>query len=72
MTATFHGTGTIVCYGPAGFAKTTGIEITSQSYLQNKVTNQDLSIDDAKKVWKWMYENQDKLCVFGGYNDKNS
>ena len=52
----------IVCYGPADFLKTTAIEITNQFYLRNKHTYQDLSSEDAKKVWKWMFENQLKLC----------
>ena len=52
----------IVCYGPLDFKSVTGIKVTSQGYLNNTFCNKDLSSDDAKKVWKWMFENQDKLC----------
>ncbi|MBD3841937.1 MAG: DUF4373 domain-containing protein [Campylobacterales bacterium] len=52
----------VVCYGAANFERTTGISITTQGYLHNTFSNKDLSSDDAKIVWKWMFENQDKLC----------
>jgi len=52
----------VVCYGAANFERTTGINITTQGYLHNTFSNKDLSSDDAKLVWKWMFENQDKLC----------
>jgi len=54
--------GKVVCFGPTGFLDTTAIEVTSQFYLKNKFTKKDLSKEDAIKVWKWMFENQDKLC----------
>jgi hypothetical protein len=53
----------IVCYGPVDFQDTTAITITSQSYLHNDYTDEDLSTEDACRVWKWMFENQDKLCT---------
>lgn len=52
----------VVCYGPLDFKSATGIKVTSQGYLFNMYSMQDLKSEDAKKVWKWMFENQDKLC----------
>lgn len=52
----------VVCYGPVDFMETTAIYVTNQSFLRNMHANKDLSKDDAMKVWKWMFENQNKLC----------
>lgn len=52
----------IVCYGALDFKSSTGIKVTTQGYLFNTYSMQDLSPDEAKKTWKWMFENQDKLC----------
>jgi len=52
----------IVCYGALDFKNTTGIKVTSVGYLFNMYSMQDLQPEQAKKVWKWMFENQDKLC----------
>lgn len=52
----------IVCYGALDFKTSTGIKVTTQGYLFNTHSKQDLSPCEAKKAWKWMFENQDKLC----------
>jgi len=47
--------------GALDYANTTVISVASTGYLFNEVSQKDLNPEDAKRVWKWMYENQDKL-----------
>ena len=59
----------IVCYGPACFLQDTPISISSLGYLHNNLTSKDLDPEDAKKVWEWISENQDKLVKLEEANE---
>jgi len=47
--------------GALDYANTTVISIASTGYLFNEVSQKDLTPEDAKRVWKWVFENQGKL-----------
>lgn len=46
---------------PGLFLKNTVISLSSTGYLHNEVSQKDLSSEDAKEVWAWMYSNQDAI-----------
>ena len=47
--------------GAPGFLKDTVISLSSTGYLHNEVSKRDLDVEDAKKVWGWIYSNQDAI-----------
>lgn len=47
--------------GAPGFLKDTVIRLSSTGYLHNEVSQKDLDGEDAKKVWAWIYSNQDAI-----------
>ncbi|MGK0256113.1 MAG: hypothetical protein ACI81I_000722 [Arcobacteraceae bacterium] len=51
----------IVCHGPDNYLDTTSILVTALGYLRNSFTNKDLTPTDAKKVWQWLFENQNQI-----------
>jgi len=46
---------------PGLFLKNTVISLSSTGYLHNEVSAKDISAEDAKRVWAWMYSNQDAI-----------
>ena len=53
----------ILCNSPKGFTSEANISLNEIGYLHNEISKKDLSPNDAKSVWKWMFENQDKLIL---------
>ena len=47
--------------GAPGFLKDTVISLSTTGYLHNEVSKRDLDVEDAKKVWGWVYSNQDAI-----------
>ena len=47
--------------GAPGFLQDTVISLSATGYLHNEVSKKDLDGEDAKKVWGWIYSNQDAI-----------
>jgi len=48
----------IVCTQPPGFLEHTTISISELGYLHNDYSKKDLSIEDAKEIWKFLFKSQ--------------
>lgn len=53
---------------PCKFEPSTILSVGSNSYLHNNYSNEDLSSDDAIKVWNYLFENQ-SLIRTRAYNE---
>ncbi len=47
--------------GAPGFLKDTVISLSSTGYLHNEISQKDLTGDDAKKVWTYLYSHPNKI-----------
>ncbi len=50
-----------LCNEAPGFVDTTIISISKAGYLRNEFISKDLSPDQAKKVWEWLFSNKTRV-----------
>jgi len=58
--------------GPAGFLPDTVISLSATGYLHNEISGKDLSSDDGKRVWSYIFENTDKILPVQKKEIKNA